>query len=93
MSAQFKVGEIAIFQNAMFNLSINGQEVEIIGGLHEYIGEVTGLRRQGYRIRLPCGRASNALPHQLRKKNPPSTGEQAIMALFNNVASRKRVPV
>jgi hypothetical protein len=81
----FKVGEIAIFQNARFYPQYSGMECEITQRLHSFRAEQTGEVRQGYSVRFADGFEGVAQPHQLRKKHPPKsyTGELRIIELFN----------
>lgn len=81
----FKVGEIAIFQNAIVYAQYNGVECEITQGLHSFRDGRTGEVWQGYSVRFADGFEGAAQPRQLRKKQPPQsyTGELRIIELFN----------
>lgn len=91
MSAIFKVGEIAIFQNAQLFPMFNGEECVVIE-----VG-VKGLTCNGecltgYRVKFKCGFVGVAAPYQLRRRKPPATGEQSILALFHVLPQRDSVP-
>lgn len=73
--SEFRVGEIAIFQNAKWDSSYNGLEVVVRGSLQD---RVTACGRNGQNIRVLYSYAVeseteifHAEPHQLRKKRPP----------------------
>lgn len=95
MSGQFKVGEIAIAQNCS-NPRNNGAECEIIDPLMRRHLARAGAPgdiwvAQSYRVRLPDGQVFAAMPHQLRKRRPPSTDESHQAML--DCIERARRPV
>lgn len=76
--AEFKVGEVAILQNCEFLPQLNGDDVEIIGGLATY-RTWNGVLVFGYLVVLSGGRKTPngksqiiAKPHQLRRRPPKS---------------------
>lgn len=92
MNSAFKIGEVAILCNARFNPSLNGMECEITGGLE--LREVTqdssiALR---YAVRGADGNDYHADPHQLRRRKPPTTGEESVLAMFKPATKREGAP-
>lgn len=80
MNPTFKVGEIAIFQNARHFPHLNGQEVQILLGLDMHLTEnpATGEvePQLTYHVAFPDGEKANARPDQLRKKEPPTSNRE-----------------
>lgn len=79
----FKVGEVAIIQNARVHRNLNGVECTILRAgaigfspLGDYVGYEVDIRHP------VTGFFLVARPDQLRKKRPPTTGEESILALF-----------
>lgn len=90
MSELFKVGEIVVGQNMILVPHLNGVDLEVIGDLElrVFLDAITGKVNPAefrYLIRCPDGIEWAALPHQLRRKQPPQsyTGELRIIELFN----------
>lgn len=84
MSEQFKVGEVATIQNAVFDLWLNGQDCTVVRGLHRIQDSRTGEIFIGYSVELPNGKPLGCHPHQLKKRKPPTTGEDAVMGMFKS---------
>jgi hypothetical protein len=96
MSEQFKVGEVVIGQNFVFSTHRNGMEAEIIGGLSEREGwdEVTleYYASTCYEVLWADGRITIQEPHYLRRRKPPTTGEESVLALFKRTPQREGEP-
>jgi hypothetical protein len=96
MSEQFKAGEIAIlYPDATRTLSrehlrLHGEEVEIVEPLDAYETDL-GLIR-AYRIRHAAYDDLLAEPHELRRRRPPTTGEQMIRSMFDAPPQPEKVP-
>lgn len=92
----FKVGEIVIGQNFILATSRNGMEAEIIGALEmrQWIIRDTGRMGESvaYKVRWADGEITSQEPPYLRRKKPPTTGEDAIMALLKRVPHREPEP-
>lgn len=90
----FKVGEIVVGQNITSQPEYNGMEAEIIGGLEprrchrNATGEVLGTVMT-YAVRWANGLVTAQEPHKLRRRKPPTTGEESIMALLKRVPHRE----
>lgn len=80
----FKVGEVAVLCNLNEVPKYNGQEVTIVGGLAQRKSLQEGCYIWCYEVDVLdfLGRPSIVAPHNLRKKRPPTTGEESILALF-----------
>lgn len=85
MSEPSKVGEIVVWQNCTGKYAyLNGTETQITGGLAERLGGELGwvicyrTNTIGYH-----GTPLLALPFELRRRKPPTTGEQSVLAMFN----------
>lgn len=94
MSAPFRVGEIAIHKpdpggDPAFTI-LDGEEVEIIGAL-EMRDSVDG-PYYSYEVFHPAAGDFLCAPHELRRRKPPTTGEQAIRAMFTNAPQRVGEP-
>lgn len=79
MIAQFKVGEIAIIQNARRFPHLNGEEVTVL--VVGAIGFTHGVPYVGTEVELmnpSTGRNFIAHPDQLRKKNPPRSAKSIM---------------
>jgi hypothetical protein len=88
MSEQFRVGEIVILKNDRAVtppqlLRFEGEEVEIVGPLGFYECDIG--RIHAYVVRHMSGMGLLAEPHELRRRKPPTTGEQSILAMFRDV--------
>lgn len=90
MSGPFKVGDICILQNLQNHPQYNGEECIVVGGLEVRVG----FNRAGepseaacYQV-AGCGEIDLVLPHQLRPRKPPTTGEQSILSLFLTAPQR-----
>lgn len=72
MEGQFKVGEIAIIQNAINDHTNNGTEVEIVGGLGARNTRFIDGERviTCYVTKTKDGVIWNCMPHQLRRRPP-----------------------
>jgi hypothetical protein len=96
MSAQFKVGDICVGQNFVVSKKRNGMECEVIGGLEWRRSiNVTSLIERDilcYMVRWADGGETCQAPIFLRYKNPPATGEQSILALFDAPPVERRQP-
>jgi len=97
MNEQFKIGEIVILEcdpAATPNralLRLRGEEVEVVGPLELYeteIGEIYLHAIWHASIGLLW-----AAPHELRRKRPPTTGEDMIRAMFDTPPVERRRPV
>jgi hypothetical protein len=86
MSEQFKLGEVVIGQNFIYATHRNGDECIIIEPLrlHDAIGKYTRVisREALYKVRWSDGEEICVAPVCLRRRQPPTTGEHTIMALF-----------
>ena len=95
MSSQFTVGEVVIIRNdPLITTSedlkaLDGEEVEIIGPAQFELFD-DGLLLC-YAVQHPSYGPFYAAPHELRRRQPPTTGEQKILAMFE--AAGKRVGV
>jgi hypothetical protein len=81
----FKVGEVCVGQNFVLDPKYNGVECVVDEPFGEYVGiDRAGLprRRIGYGVRWANGELSYVNPHNLRRKRPPTTGEELIIAMF-----------
>jgi hypothetical protein len=99
MGEQFKVDEIAIGQNFTFSLNRNDMECEILAGPLES-GICKCLATSEilpssicYIVQWADGDTVYVEPKNLRKKRPPTTGEQAIRALFLVAPADRRATV
>lgn len=87
MNAQFNVGDVAILRNdpAITTLheikQAEGDEVVIIGSLR--VWDLTDGPFYGYMVWHPHARDFLCAPHELCRPKPPTTGEQAIRAMFD----------
>ena len=96
MSDQFAVGEVVILQNdpciteAPEIKRLNGEEVEIVGPLDYW--RVTGGYFYSYMVSHPSCEMFFCAPHELRRRRPPTTGEQAIRAMFDVEPSKLSTP-
>lgn len=87
MSAQFKVGDVCVWQNCVGEWAyLNGLETTVTGELdvgidlqtREFdVGYLTDTPEPGRKFFLQAG------AHELRKKDLPRTGEQMIRAMFD----------
>jgi hypothetical protein len=98
MTAQFKVDEVAVFQNARFLFEKEGADVLVVAPLdmYQFLDRPTNLRvrETGYLVLFPDGEEIFARPHQLRKKRPPQqySGELRIRELFDQSPVEQLVP-
>lgn len=76
----FKVGEVCIMQNSHYPPN-NGRECVVVRalGLHRVDGELLAC----YITQTSDGEIWGSEPHQLRRKRPPTTGEESIIAMFH----------
>lgn len=85
MSGQFKVGEVVVGCNHVIDVGFNGLEAVITGPLEQHDWQHpdgsfgTDLC---YALTWANGLEELATPNHLRRRKPPTTGEQSIMALF-----------
>jgi hypothetical protein len=97
MGEQFKVGEICVGQNFINAQYRNGMECKIVGALklRQSINSTSGKVRllESYLVQWADGDVTAQRPFFLRRKRPPTTGEDAIMALFNAPPVERRQPV
>lgn len=97
MSGQFKVGDIVILRNdpaATTDLELwrlEGEEVEILApaDYEPFDGELLLL----FLVRHASYGEFFAAPHELRRRQPPTTGEQKILAMFDVPLVERRRPV
>ena len=94
----FKVGEIAIIQNAVNYPRLNGEEAEIVGPLAMYKLD-NGSIQQGWPVKIlnrnfvalrPDGTEFKriiAAPHQLRKKRDPGTDMAWAIGKLNQIVN------
>lgn len=95
--SDFKVGEILVGQNHIINTEKNGMECEVIGDLVMRTGYPGGLNlppetKLQYLVRWANGQEWNACPQYLRRRKPPTTGEQSIMSLLLTTPQREGAP-
>lgn len=90
MSQQFHVGEIAICQNAERLPFLNGEECVIVEA-DVLVTTLSGMA-QGYRIAFQSGFIGCAAPWQLRRRKPPTTGEESVLAMFKRTPQREGAP-
>jgi len=87
MNGQFNVGDVAILRNDPAITTCpaikraEGDEVVIVGSLR--VWELTDGPFLGYLVWHPQARDFYCAPHELRRPKPPTTGEQAIRAMFD----------
>lgn len=83
----FKVGEVAVGQNFEHYPEHNGEDLLVVEGLSHGAMFVGRARRwisgPHYRVQSSSGEEFLVRPHNLRKKRPPTTGEESILALFS----------
>jgi hypothetical protein len=83
----FQIGEIVIIQNdpaitIQTHLhQLDGEEAEIIGPLQTW-PTVAG-PFYAYVLYHPAVGTICCAPHELRRRRPPTTGEQAVRAMFD----------
>ncbi len=87
MSAPLKKGDICIWQNCTGPFAyLNGEETTITGGLARGFDVLNGGTAYGYRTDTPDPFFSGFFllgePHELRRKEPPTTGEEKIRSMF-----------
>jgi hypothetical protein len=97
MSEQFSVGEVAIGQNCD-GPGRNGVECTVVDGLAmrtvcHTINRSVIYTIAAYLVTWPNGEVTASTPDQLRKKRPPTTGEQAIRDLFLVAPADRRATV
>lgn len=84
--SNFKVGEVVIGIGFVVDVHRNGVECVIAKGLNFGRGVDPKTREivvdTRYRVQWPDGQFTRVLQHNLRRRAPPTTGEQSIMALF-----------
>lgn len=94
MSAAFKVGDVCIWQNCTGKWAyLNGTETTVTGELEHGFDLVTGEIGIAYPTdtqdpTAPPGFFLLAGPHELRKKQPPTSGEQLIREMFDVTPAR-----
>jgi hypothetical protein len=97
MSAQFNVGDIAIGQNFVLATDFNGMEATIVGPLEMRGGFDCGtgewVETLCYEVEWANGDFSQQEPFYLRRRQPPTTGEQSIIAMFDTPMVDRRRPV
>jgi hypothetical protein len=97
MSEQFKVGDVCVGQNFVFSTDRNGMECTVIGGLQMRpgINHITGKAawEMLYDVRWADGAESFQEPYTLRRKRPPTTGEQMIRSMFDAPPVERRQPI
>lgn len=91
MSAAFKVGEVAILQNAA-RIENNGRECTVVRGLQTYKLIVENcLHVHGYEVQCADGSVFVARPDQLRKKQPPRSYKSKYrQAMLDCIAKAKQ---
>lgn len=89
----FKVGEVVILQNAEQFPEMNGMEATIVAAGVASNSASTGKPFIGFLldVRNPHGKWCVAQQHQIRKKRPPTTGEESIIAMFRKDKQPKGV--
>lgn len=90
----FKVGEIVVGQNCTWLTQYNGMECEVIEPLAERWTNHNGNFgfRVTYRVRWANGDVNTPLPTQLRRRKPPTTGEESVLAMFKPTTKREGAP-
>lgn len=91
MSGQFKVGEVLVGQNHIFDTSLNGMECTVVEGLEMRTSFATGVGLEegmAYVVEWADGRVWDCDPRNLRRKQPP-TGEESILRMFTAPAPRE----
>lgn len=87
MSA-FKVGEVAIGQHFDTYPELNGADLVVTEPLavREWHVARSDAWQSGlsYVVRTPDGVEGCVKPHNLRKKRPPTTGEERVLAMFRH---------
>ena len=97
MSTVFKVGEVVILRidpactPRMDLFRLNGEEVEVTGALGIYESMEGSL--YCYPVRHRSFGPLLCAPHELRRRKPPTTGEEFVLALFKGVPQREGAPV
>lgn len=91
----FKVGEAVIGQNFIVSTELNGMEAEIIGGLTMRRGfdavTLEFAETMCYEVMWATGAVSLQEPWYLRRRKPPTTGEESIIAMFRTTPKREGV--
>lgn len=85
MSGNFKVGEVLVGQNHIFEKHRNGMECTVIGSLKKCSGFFRGSGKveffDGYQVHWANGDVTNSKQKYLRRKQPPA-GEASILNMF-----------
>jgi hypothetical protein len=96
VTTPFKVGEIAIGQNFVDFPEHNGEDLVIIEGARfgPTIDKMDRVVRTGvtYKVESTNGEQFVCSPSCLRRRKPPSTGEQSVMQMFVDAPLRVEVP-
>lgn len=91
----FKVGEVVVGQHFIFDTHRNGMEGEIVVGLHmgTIPHRITGTPIElGYGVRWADGDLRMAAPVNLRRRKPPTTGEESVLAMFKRAPQHEGLP-
>jgi hypothetical protein len=81
----FAVGEIVEGCNHIYDTHLNGMQCEITGRLAIRNGiNPLGVEQDisAYFVRWSSGIETNTEPRNLRRRKPPTTGEQSVMQMF-----------
>lgn len=92
MNNEFKVGEIATLCNAYHFTEYNNMECEVLTPLTPQVSmnlnSMERATRPSHLVQFPDGMKLNALPHQLRKKKPPTKLRERKTELENDLCTR-----
>lgn len=87
MSGPFRLGEVVLGQNFVDFTEHNGEELLVVGGLeYRTVTCLTSLKTvsgMSYKVQTKYGETFTCGPHQLRRRKPPTTGEESVLALFS----------
>jgi hypothetical protein len=86
----FKVGEVVIMQNAEALFEMNGEECTVLATDQLVRSRGGDVYKNGYMVHTGA-RVMYCAPFQLRKKRPPATGLESILALFKPMPQREGV--
>lgn len=79
----FKVGDVVELCNALYNPELNGTIVSIVKGLGWKYCKLNKVEVKAYQVSIQIGMDPVlALSNQVRRRKPPMTGLEDVLALF-----------